>query len=202
MKTKLILLSDIDGVVVDWFDGYREYLSTMLGIESTNKMPTTFGMTDVYPQLEKPWEFIQEYQTSPQYMNLKLFPDVKSTLTKLREIGVEVHFVTSCGTQPQTINMRNEWLSYYLEGLYKDVHFLNLGEDKFRVLKQFANSDLPVIFIDDQEKMLQAAVDLGYTAVLKDMEYNQNTKLYQRVYNYRDLIEIVENEISTQKKVA
>lgn len=196
-----ILLSDIDGVIADWFEGYRSYLSNYVGIESTGEMPTVFNMTDVYPDLEKPWQFITEYQTSQDYSNLRIFADVAHTLKTLKEQGVEVQFVTSCGIDKKTVEMRKEWLEYHLSGLYTDVHFLSLGEDKTRVLAQFEQYTkyAPVIFIDDQAKMLSTAEQLGFHPVLKDMEYNQADRSYERVSAYSELVDLIKLETLVHK---
>lgn len=200
-KISAILLSDIDGVITDWFRGYRSYLSDYLGIESTGEMPTLFSMTDVYPDLKEPWAFIKEYQTSQAYTNLQLYGDVKRTLETLRDEGVEVHFVTSCGTDKETVRMRTEWLQYHLPGLYADVNFLGLGEDKTRVLAKFEQytNYVPVIFIDDQAKMLSTAEQLGFHPVIKDMEYNQDDRDYERVSTYSELVDLIKLETLIHK---
>lgn len=196
-----ILLSDIDGVIADWYKGYNRYLSKYLGVESTGEMPTVFNMTDVYPDLEKPWDFINEYQTSDDYLNMEIFSDVRYTLETLKENNVEVQFITSCGIDKQTVEMRKEWLQYHLSGLYTDVHFLNLGEDKTRILSQFQQytNYAPVIFIDDQAKMLPAAKELGFHPVLKNMEYNQDENSFERIYTYGELVDIITLETLIHK---
>jgi FMN phosphatase YigB (HAD superfamily) len=193
-STKLLLLSDIDAVVSDWFVGYREFMLKVKGIESTGELPTIFHMLDVFPDLEKPWEHIMEYQESEHYKSMPVYDDVAETLVDLNKIGVEVHFITSCGDTHKIQTARNEYMSEKFGGLYEIIHYLGLGEDKTAVFDMYKDVSVPVVYIDDQEKMLLPAEQFGFKTVLKNMAYNRCADgKYHRVSGYAELGELIKS---------
>lgn len=185
----LEILSDIDGVVVDWFKGYAQFLVSK-GVKYTGKMPSLFTMEDVFPELEKPYRFINEYQASDFYKNAPMYSDVKQSLQRLSGYNVPVTFVTSCGDHDEIKQVRTHYLETHLQGLYEGVIFLPLGDDKRSVLSQYTQCDHEVLMIDDQEVVLNVAKDCGLTPVLKTMEYNMGNTDYARVGNYAQMVDL------------
>ena len=171
MSTKLsFLLSDLDGVYVDWTTGFTKYMAS-IGHIAKHANPTVFTMQDIFPQLEKPWLHIRDYQQSEFY-------------AKVKPYDIEIIAITSCGLEPETVRMRKEFVA--AQGVFSDLFMLDMGASKTDVLKKFSNA----AFIDDQEHVALEGVNAGHLSLLKTMPYNIDVKHHKlsRVSDFNEII--------------
>ena len=119
-----ILLTDLDGVYIDWFSGFVSYMKS-IGYTATAGVPTIYNMTDIFPMLKKPWEHIKDFQQSQFYAELKPYEDAKKVYKELYDAGVQIFAITSCGTESETIRMRRDFID--AQGIFTDAMMLGLG---------------------------------------------------------------------------
>lgn len=163
-----ILLSDVDGVAIDWLQGYINF-NAEHGHYALHNQPSDFAMRDIFPTLEKPWERIMEYQNSHHYTNLKAYDDTKQAYSKIHELGAKIIFISSCGTTDFIKKARIDTLNRELEGKFDDIIMLEIGASKLDVLKKFPSS----VWIEDQMKFAIEGAIAGHRSFLRNMPYNK-----------------------------
>lgn len=180
-KPKL-LLSDLDGVYVDWASGFVRYMES-IGYDAPHSNPTVFTMTDIFPMLDKPWLHIKDYQQSHFYSELKPYAGAKEAYQEMASAGVKIIAVTSCGLERETVRMRMEFIES--QGFFSDAILLELGASKQEVLETFENA----AFIDDQPHVAFEGAEAGHIALLKSMPYNLDTDVQgiQRIGDFDEI---------------
>lgn len=166
-KPKL-LLSDLDGVYVDWARGFVNYMAS-IGYEAPHSNPTVFTMTDIFPMLEKPWLHIKDFQQTSFYDEVKPYAGAQEAYQDMVDAGVRIIAVSSCGLEQETVRMRTEFIES--QGVFSDMVLLELGASKQEVLETFENA----AFIDDQPHVAFEGAEAGHIALLKSMPYNLST---------------------------
>lgn len=194
----VMLLSDIDGVAADWLGGFIKYCDSIGHIALHNK-PLEFGMADIFPTLEKPWEHIMDYQHSPFYQEIKAYQEVKDVYAKLYDMGVEIVFVTSCGLTEDILDARRIMLEREFDGKFHGIEFLELGASKLDILNKYPSAT----FIDDQIGMAIEGAKTGHKSFLRNMSYNSNDSHQDvtRLMSFKPLIKYFAKElnINTEK---
>ena len=193
------LLSDVDGVYADWLDGFINYCDD-IGHKALHNKPTDFGMTDIFPTLDKPWEHIMDYQHTPHYEKLKAYPEAQSIYNRLYDMGVEIIFISSCGTTNEIINARTAMLEREANGKFSDIITLPLGASKTEVLKKFPRA----AFIDDQFKMALEGAECGHDSFLRNMPYNKNEEheSIKRLMSFSPLVKYFVRELDLHKDIS
>lgn len=196
-KDDIIFLSDIDGVAADWLEGFIKYCESIGHVALHNK-PAEFGMTDIFPTLEKPWEHIMDYQHSEFYEAIKAYPEAISVYNKLHDMGVKIIFVTSCGLTDQIINARTSMIKREFNNKFHDIEFLELGASKKEVLSKYPNAT----FVDDQMVMAIEGDEAGHKSFIKNMSYNLNdhNDNVERLMSFSPLIKYFAKELSITKE--
>lgn len=184
-EKEVILLSDIDGVTIDWLEGFIKYCES-IGHKALHNEPKVFAMTDIFPDLEKPWVHIMDYQHSPYYDEIKAYPEVVEVYNKLHDMGVKIIFVTSCGTTEHIKEARNKVMEKEFNGKYEHIEYLDFGASKTEILNKYPNAT----YIDDQMKMSIEGAESGHDSFIKDMSYNRedSDERVKRLYSFKDLI--------------
>lgn len=180
-----ILLTDLDGVYVDWFSGFVSYMKS-IGHIATAGVPTIYNMTDIFPMLEKPWEHVKDFQQSQFYAELQPYEDAKKVYKELYDAGVYIVAITSCGTEGETVRMRREFIDS--QGIFTDAILLGLGESKLDTLKLFMEG----VFIDDLPSMVMECAKSRHTVLLKSMPYNLDADVQgiKRIDNFSELKQV------------
>ena len=191
-KKEVILLSDIDGVTIDWLDGFIKYCEKK-GHKAKHNKPKEFGMTDIFPTLEKPWELIKDYQDSEEYSNIKAYPEAVEVYNKLYDMGVKIIFVTSCITSDKVEEVRTKTMKEEFNGKFDHIEYLDFGASKLEVLNKYPSAT----YIDDQLKMAIEGSETGHDSFVMDMSYNQNDNdnRVNRLYHFNQLIPYFEKKI-------
>lgn len=197
MNNKQLLLSDIDGVVADWLDGFIKYCES-IGHKALHNKPLEFGMSDIFPTLEKPWEHIMDYQHSKYYKGIKAYPEAVKVYNKLYDMGVEIVFVTSCGLTPEIIEARTQMMQSEFNGKFHDIEFLELGASKKEILKKYPSA----VFIDDQMKVAIEGYETGHKSFIKDMSYNRNeeNENIERIKSFTTLLSYFAKKMNPEKE--
>jgi len=182
-KKKIHLLSDVDGVIVNWFAGFSEYMKEQ-GEFYTGGLPSRYDMKDVFPLNTSPYKHIQEYQASHHYREATLFPEVKKALSAIRKLDIPVTFITACGDHTEIKAVRSVYFEKHLPDLYEGIIFLPLGDNKDEAFKSFNDPDTYYFMIDDLADVCKVAYRNGINPILKDMEYNRHDIRFTRANDY------------------
>ena len=150
---KGLVVSDVDGVLLDFYKGAARVLEDMLGrpMVKVDDRPATkyrYGLTD-----EEYQQMRQVMRTHPHgWGNLPTLPGAVETIHRLNEAGHPVAFLSSCGQSLFDLRRQN------LDLLGLSHCELICVEDKDKNAKGLVLERLkPVAFIDDHMKMLAQA---------------------------------------------
>lgn len=163
-----MILTDVDGVLLDWFGGFRSFL-THKGIHTDGPRPRSWAMTE-WVKADNIQELIQEFNSSDAFMYLSHYVTALSVLRKLHmQHGHEIVAVTSCSSEPRVQAMRRRNLENKYGPIFKDIICLDLMETKTEVLKRY-----PAAFwVEDAIHGAKAGVEAGHKTFLINKSYNQ-----------------------------
>ena len=162
---KKLLLVDIDGVVLDWFESFRIFLVAK-GISINGKEPLNWSM--------KSWVdhndiagLILEFNNSEAFGEI---PPMTGAIETLKEISREreVVAITSCGLTNRDLRVGNLNALFGAE-FFKEIFTLDLGESKENYLNRYE----PSFWIDDNSKNAQCGADLGHNSILFHALHNR-----------------------------
>lgn len=170
---KPILLTDLDGVSIDWLKGFVNYMEHELGHKAEHLSPKHFSMIDIFPEIEKPYLHIKDYQHTNHYRDVEAYHGAYDAYKTLKEMGVGVIAVTSCGEEKKIQENRLYNLEKNFPDIFDDIHLLGLGADKTDILSKYDSSR----FIDDQIGNVISGVQTGHKSYLWDMSYNKEEQL-------------------------
>ena len=167
-EKKLNVILDIDDVVLNWLDGFKNWLADDQGVIMT--IPPN-GLR--YSAIEQCFDdvsrsevfrLIGEFSRSPSFAHLQPYPGTKSFITAIADAGMNVHALSACGNGI-TEDLRRAGLAEYLDWR-EDWPFraLPLGSSKFDALKDgFASGT--GIMIDDHHSHVMSARRAGLDAI-------------------------------------
>ena len=135
-----IILTDCDGVLLDWESAFHKWM------ESHGHVKVAHGMYDISEQygFEKTQgkQLIKIFNESAWMGYLKAFRDARSGVAKLYEHGYRFHCITSLSLDKKAIRLRKYNLeNVFGKGTFKEVQCLNTGEDKDETLAHYDESD-------------------------------------------------------------
>lgn len=169
MKEKVII-SDIDGVAIDWLQGFINYMESTHKIFALHDKPSQFGMNDIFPGVAKPWEFILDYQHSEFYLNLDAYEDAQKSFKALHNNGFKIILLSSCGDSDFITKARTENIEDKFGDCIEELIMLPYASSKTEALLKLPQG----AFIEDQMKVAIEGVQTGKTTFIRNMPYNVN----------------------------
>jgi hypothetical protein len=169
-KRKAIVL-DIDGVVLDWFSGFRVWMRIQ-GHKVVGGLAASWNMTDTFPELSSVDINIQidEFNKSNDFGRLRDIDDARFGVDALRYAFPDwpVVAVTSSGTHPRTVAHRCWNVMHYD---LSEIYSLPLGAAKTETLRRWAPGS--IIVEDNLKHCEDAVINVAYRGILLDRPYNQ-----------------------------
>ena len=170
-ENKKIILTDCDGVLLDWESGFHEWM-TSHGYE--RKVTGVYEMEIAYG-IEKSEckRLVKEFNESAWMCCLDPLRDARSGVAKLVDAGYRFICITSLSLDPYAKKLREDNLNrVFGEGIFTDVVCLDTGADKDEALQPYKDSGL--WWIEDKTENAVLGADLGLKCVLVDHEHNSD----------------------------
>ena len=158
-----ILLTDIDGVLLDWSGHFNKYLKTYhpeLGLMN----PTEF---DQHSNIAK---VMQNFNRSAWLGYLKTHKDAAEILPEFKKAGYDIICCTAMGHDPYSYSLRKQNLENVFPGLISRMDVTGFGESKAEWLSQYKGSG--AIWVEDKWANAKAGADAGLNTYLMRHEYN------------------------------
>lgn len=203
----LKIISDVDGVLLDWFNGFDNWIVNTKGIKPLhNTTPSMYKLEDKYPLTgDEIADCIAEFNSSDEFGSLQpIDGSVEHLGYLLADSTKEVAWLSSGsveGKEELCFEMRSKNLKACF-GTDIPGTLLVMRASKVEYLKEYkAEYGDNLVFIEDSFEHAQTAVKLGIKTILLDYAYNNNTsrsKLLYKAKNWEEiysLIDRVENEI-------
>lgn len=188
-KIELIpdLITDCDGVCLDFHSSFDTYMNQEAGIKKQSKTFKCYQFSDSYPQLNNIEKYIKDFLLTPYYVrNMKPYDNVLDALTLIKQSGKKITLLTSCGTNPITTNARIDCFDKELPGLIDDFVFLPIGDNKQKHLSKSEKS----IVVDDLIGVCNVANNHFHTPRLMSRDHNGEelaTGKIKRISSFLDL---------------
>ena len=197
-----IILTDVDGVLLEWenhftewmlqrsyFDdrGKKVYPYTLLdNKENTYEMAERFGLT--IPQIRKE---IREFNKSAWMANQAPMPGSQTWVKLLHAEGWTFVPITSQTSDIPAQEIRKRRLEELFGDIFYNYHILDTGADKDDVLAEFHGTKL--YWIEDKPKNAQIGLNFGLKVLLYNHPYNQdfNHPEITRVNNWEEIHKII-----------
>jgi len=177
---KGIILTDADGVLLDWSNAFTHWMKGQgfVPITGTQQydMAANFGKEKGVMQ-----QMIRTFNESARIGYLEAHKDAYWGVKKLHEAGYVFHVITSLSTDKWAGMARTQNLKNIFGDVFDKFVYLDTGADKDEALAEYKDTGL--YWIEDKPKNAKLGADLGLKAVLiehafsKDIEIDNVTKV-------------------------
>ena len=177
----MIILTDCDGVLLDWEAGFREWMAFHTKYEL--KCSVSYDVADRYGiEKDEARRLIKTFNESAAIGYLKPLRDAKKYVRKLHEeYGYRFRVITSLSEDPWAGRARWKNLKKYFGDAIESVICLPCGADKDEALAPYKDSGR--FFIEDKPENAEVGKALGLRSILVEHEHN---KEYARLSLYKE----------------
>lgn len=184
------ILTDCDGCLLLWEDAFHEwmhdrgYTRVETGIYD---MAATYGI-----RADQKHNFISEFNSSARIGWLPPFRDSVSGVAKLKEAGYDFHVITSFGTDPYAVKLRQYNLDcVFGKDTVSELTCLSDKDTKQQSLEPYRDSGL--WWIEDHPNNAIMGAEMGLRVILIDYPYNQyiDDPRIIRVSNWKQIVETI-----------
>ena len=155
-----LILTDIDGVVLQWESAYENYMKS-IGLDPLHFKdrihkidPKTLGITFT----EESRRFVEQFQSDPIYGNLPPFEDALRGIHRLHSEGWTFIGITCCGTNETIVRLRHENIEKYFPNIFTKIHTLEVYDSKENCLKQYE----PAVWVDDIPRHVLSGINCNH----------------------------------------
>lgn len=161
-----LVLSDIDGVCLQWSKGFEKFIERHPVHELPNNpddqdrfndIETELGLTD-----EETQELIGEFHESDIYAHLPPYSDALKCVNELSDKGFRFVAITAAGISKKSLNLRRYNLDKYFPGVFEDIHMTKISGTKGKVLDSYERT----WWIEDSWKHALTGDQLGHNCFL------------------------------------
>ena len=167
MKDKIIL-TDCDGVCLDWEAGFNDWMSTkgyVVVVSGVYDISIMYGI-----EKAKGKSLIREFNNSAWMSSLPALRDSRSGMAKLVEAGYKFLAITSLSLDVKAKALRVSNLKELYGDVFVDVICLDTGADKDDALEYYRGSGM--YWLEDKWENAVLGADLGLKSILVDHPHN------------------------------
>lgn len=184
---KRIILTDIDGVVLNWEDSFNQWMQSIghtLHDKDAYHIHIRFGIDKAESK-----KFVRQFNESAKIAFLKPLRDSVYYIKRFHEEhGFVFHSITSLSADPSAQKLRIQNLkSIFGEHVFARFLFEDTGNDKDAVLAEYANTGYA--WIEDKPANAESGLAIGLTPFLMHHIYNEEYKNahVKRVINWAQI---------------
>ena len=193
IKKNKIILTDIDGVVLDWEEGFSVWMEHH-GHELVEDYQFMYNIGDRYGMShEAGSKLVKQFNESAAIGFLPPLRDAQFFVKKLNEQhGFYFLAITSLSLDPYAKQLRERNLKKLMGDAFIDVICLDTGADKDEILAEYGAKYKGNYWIEDKPENLKAGVDNGLSGILMEhghnMDYTGNANVVKNWLEIHDLI--------------
>lgn len=175
-----ILLTDIDGVVLDWQAHFNDYLDKYYPDQELFD-PTVFA------QGEQTGKIIKEFNNTAWIGFLKPWKDSIEVLTELKNLGWKIYGCTSMGTDQYANALRKKNVENLMPDVFTQLDIIPFMQPKGNWLSQWRGSG--AIWVEDKWSNAILGADMGIKTFLMKQSYNSKHDYagVEKVDNWRQI---------------
>ena len=188
MKEQKYILTDIDGVCVDWQKQFEKFLE----FHYPDKQPTS----DPHARRQTLEQEMHQFIGSAWQGFCEPLRDAVEILTKFKRQGYQVHACTAMGFDPYAIALRKINLETYFPNVFDRLDTTAMGEGctKEAWLEQYRGKDC--VWVEDKWINALAGASMGITTFLMKQPYNahNNDDRIHKVDNWQQIHYYINNK--------
>lgn len=167
-----IILTDVDGVLLDWNTSFDNYMS-IYHLSPLDDQRNRYSLNKRYGSSRNFMDqMVKEFNTSEHNERLSPLADSVEYVTKLANDGYRFVAITNVGNDPMCKIRRTKNLKDVFGDVFKEIICLKVGDSKYTTLSRWENSNL--FWIEDKFSNALDGHSLGLNAILVDAEYNRD----------------------------
>lgn len=186
-----LILTDCDGVLCNWIDGFESFIQSR-GLVTSQSLDTShYCLTQRYGIGQtRIVELIEEFNASTAIADLDCYLDSKEYVTRLASQGFRFTVISALGSSAQARRNRVANLEKHFGNVFEDIICLPLGDSKRSTLSNWASSGR--FWLEDHPEHALAGAELGLRSVLFLSDYTAGTALntcdrVSKVSSWKDL---------------
>ena len=183
VKLKRIILTDVDGVLLEWGKHFRQWMS-IRGYEQKPKVEKRYSMYQRYGiSIQEKERLIREFNNSAWMSIQEPMPDSQTWVKLLAAEGWTFIPITSQTRDIPAQQLRKRRLEELFGPIFQNFFILDTGDDKDAVLAEFHGTDL--WWVEDKWTNAKLGLDYGLRPLIYNHPYNQgfSHKNIRRVNN-------------------
>lgn len=192
LKNKKIILTDVDGVLLDWEEGFCVWMEHH-GHEKVEGYQFKYNIGDRYGiTQEQGSKLVKQFNESAA---IGFLPPVRDAQYYVKLLAEKHQYrflaVTSLSLDPYAKKLRTRNLmKIFGPDTFVDVICLDTGADKDEILAELAKTYKGNWWIEDKPANVDAGVDLGFKGILVEHGHNMDyignaivAKTWEEIYN-------------------
>lgn len=174
MKKEKLILTDCDGVLVNWNAGFARYMASrgfpqIPNTDSEYSISIRHGISS-----HQAVECIKEFNESRHIADLNPFADSVDNVLTLSNLGFRFIVVTSLSEHPDAHEYRTTNLKNIFGDVFDEIRCIEQGASKAATLLEWA--DTGYFWIEDHMRQAEAGHEAGLKTVLINHPYNSHYK--------------------------
>ena len=198
MKKLKIILTDCDGVILDWEEGFSVWMEhhghqKVEGYQYLYNIGQRYGMSS-----EAGNKLVKQFNESAAIGFLPPLRDAQFFVKKLHEQHqYKFIAITSLSLDPYAKYLRERNLKKLFGDAFIDVICLDTGADKDEILKEYGGNFPGNYWIEDKPENVDWGIDAGLKGILIEHGHNMDYKGSATIVkNWEDIYNII-----TQKEI-
>ena len=198
MKKLKTILTDCDGVILDWEEGFSVWMEhhghqKVEGYQYLYNIGQRYGMSS-----EAGNKLVKQFNESAAIGFLPPLRDAQFFVKKLHEQHqYKFICITSLSLDPYAKYLRERNLKKLMGDAFIDVICLDTGADKDEILKEYGGNFPGNYWIEDKPENVDWGIDAGLKGILVEHGHNMDYKgTATIVKNWEDIYNII-----TQKEI-
>ena len=195
-RSDRIILTDVDGVLLEWEDHFANWMLTKgyqqkPGKEKIYSMDKRYGITK-----KKKEELIKEFNNSAWMSTQTPLPESQTWVKLLHAEGWTFIPITSQTADIPAQELRKTRLKELFGGtVFENFFILDTGADKDSALAEFHGTGL--WWVEDKPENALLGLDYGLKPLLMDHKYNRKFKHpnVKRVSNWKEIRNVTNSNV-------
>jgi len=166
----MIIVTDCDGVLLSWFHSFEWWMKR----KGYKAVKISYDVSEQYDISKK--RAIDLVEIFCESAAIGYLPPLKDAIKYVRKLheerGAVFHCITSIGTDPYAIKLREQNLNrVFGETVFERIHCLPCGADKTEALERYRDSDF--VWVEDKLENANIGAEMGLRSFLIDHPYNR-----------------------------
>ncbi len=198
MTTQKLILTDADGVLLDWITGFNPWMESkgytrLYGFERYYTIENWYGISR-----EEAMELVSTYNSSAAIGYLPAYLDSVKYVKKLHDNhGYKFVVITAFGQDEYAIRLRKRNLRKLFGDVFEEILFVDLLKSKLELLKLYE----PAIWIEDKPSAAEEGNSVGHKTFLFRHGHNEHMSTTHEITRVDSWKEIYTSIVSDEEGV-